>query len=130
MDYKAFCSTIRQKFKEFVTVPTKFPNAPWKAPADSKYCVLTILTGESMQKSIGVLEKFDRTPGVAIAQVFCPSGTGTQWSHDVAILIKANFQQVTYDGVVFKTPTIRDIGFDNGLYQLNVNCPFYVDNVA
>ena len=91
---------------------------------------LSIRPGESEQQDIGGQNPVrQRTFGVVIAQVFGPVDTGDKDTRDLAELIRAIFNRVRSGKVQFRVASIQTIGRRNELWQVNVTCPFYEDEV-
>lgn len=134
MTHQVLHDIIRTRFKNQVQIPqaisVAFDNAPFTKPDNTIWCRWTILTAESFQASIGGGTNIDRTPGVCIAQIFGPIEAGDKNILTLADVIKGAFRRTTDTGVVFKVPSVTIVGRTENLWQVNVSCPFYADNVA
>lgn len=69
-----------------------------------------------------------RTPGVAVAQLFQPIGTGDQASLELADTIAPLFRSVSDGKITWQTPRLETVGRSAGAWQANVVCPFYVED--
>ena len=99
--------------------PTKPPRIRW-----------TILPGEATRRELGNGLTTRRTPGVAIAQVFTVAGQGTKLSGEIVSLLLTVFDpRETVDGVNYRTPYETRVGRSEGEFQVNVTCPFWIDEV-
>jgi hypothetical protein len=135
MTFEQLANTIRSRFKTQVadtqSLPTQYDNHSFDNPDNAQWCRLTINFGESFQASNGGTgaNRF-RTPGVMTAQLFTPTGKGDKDILALADVIKTAFRCVTDSGVVFKTPSIKRVGRVKKEWQINVNCPFYADDIG
>ena len=135
MNHETLGNTIRSRFKtqiaDILSLPTQYDNQSYTKPANVLWCRLTILTGESFQASFGGAGgKRFRTPGTMVAQLFNPVGLGDKAALAAADSIVAAFRAVTDTGVVFRTPSVQRIGRTESEWQINVTCPFYVDDIG
>ena len=135
MTFEDLANTIRSRFKTQIadvkSLPTQYDNHDFDNPDNEIWCRLTFNPGESSQVACGGpgANRF-RTPGVMTAQLFAPVGQGDKDLLVLADAIKTAFRCVTDSGVVFKTPSIKRIGKRDGQWQVNVNCPFYADDIG
>jgi|3_EtaG_2_1085321.scaffolds.fasta_scaffold110185_2 hypothetical protein len=112
-----------------------YDNAPFDQPDDEMWIRWTIVSGDSIQVSVGVDPRIRHT-GVAMAQVFSPAGKGTRDGLILADRIKTKFlsttdsTSVSGNSVVFKTPSVNQVGRPGGQWwQINVACPYYADEI-
>lgn len=134
-NFEGAFNTIRSKFKtdiaEGLPLPTQYDNDPTEPEKKSIWCRFTVLPGDSKQASLGSPgANVFRTPGIAIAQLFGPVGNG-----DAVLLQKADdiiehFCNQYSSGVHFGTPSIKSIGRSGAFWQVNVSCPFWVDQLG
>ena len=83
--------------------------------------------GDSRRTSLGALRT--RTVGVAFVQLFGRPGEGDGALYETAAAIAAVFSNQTVEDVRYGTPTVRVIGeTPDGLYQINIECPFQADH--
>ena len=135
MTKTAIANAIRSRFKtqvaDVLSLPTQYDNHKLDNPDNAKWCRLTVKFGETIQKSVGSpTGNRDRTPGVVIAQLFCPAGSGDGELLTVADAVIAAFKRVTGTGVTFRTPSADVRGRNGAEWQINVNCPFYADDIG
>lgn len=134
MSYDATLETIRTRFKtEIATahnLPTQYDNH-LKIKQTDLWCRMTVLFGDSFQASIGSpgSNRF-RDTGVMVAQLFLPNGKGEKDIWVMAGYIKAAFRAVSVSGVKFRVPSAKRIGRNGNFLQVNVSCPFYVDEIG
>lgn len=132
MTFETLANAIRSRFKTQVVGSTglavAYDNAPFTEPADSKWVRFAVLEADSSQVSLGTGRRF-RTPGVAVAQIFVPIQQGDKDALVLADQIKLAFRAQSVGGVVYKTPSLRRVGRTGKWYQINVNCPFYADDI-
>jgi hypothetical protein len=95
----------------------------------SEFIRLTILSGKRFQASLGNTVNTYRTPGVIIVQIFCPKNRGTTRALNISDLIITFLQSKVIGSVNLKTPFISFQNIVDSFYQVNMTCPFYVDNI-
>ena len=128
-------NAIRTRFKTLVAdvrnLPTQYDNHAFDNPDNKLWCRLTINFGDSSQKSFGNTgNRRFRNIGVVTAQLFGPLGVGDKTISETAVAIKAAFRGVSDSSVVYRTPSIKRIGRVGSKWQINVNCPFYADDIG
>ena len=133
--FESLVNNIQKRFEAFDEFPIVWDNAPdprLEADADSgvnplrTWIRLTVLVGEANQTQLGTVKVF-RTVGVMTAQIFTILGIGNAEGYQIADRIADLFRSVSADGVVYRTPTVQNIGRTNDWWQINVSCPFYSD---
>lgn len=135
MSWSAIANTIRSRFKNQIadaeSLTTQYDNQSLDNPDNEIWCRLTIKSGETTQESIGSpSSNRERTSGAMIAQLFAPTGKGDGDLKELAETIRAAFKRVTQSGVTFRTPSIKEQGKREGMWQVNVVCPFYADDIG
>jgi len=135
MNNESIANAIRSRFKtqvaDAIPLSTQYDNHDTDNPDETSWCRLTIKTGKAQQVSIGnpSAQRY-RTPGVMIAQLFCPIGKGDSELKGLADSIIAAFRGVTDTGVTFRTPYMNEVGRKDADWQINVVCPFYADDIG
>lgn len=135
MSWPAIANAIRSRFKaqiaDVLPLTTQYDNQNLDNPDNAIWCRLTINSGETLQKSIGSPSaNRERTPGVMTAQLFGPVGNGDGELREKAENIRVAFRNVTDTGVSFGNPKIKEIKRVGNEWQINVNCPFYADDIG
>lgn len=127
---------IRKRFNDEVATPesliTQYDNNKVDNPDNTLWCRFSILPGASRQVSGGSPgSNRKRAVGVAVAQLFTPYGKGTEAAELLAEIIKGKFESLSVSTIIFRTPSITVVGRtnDGDEWQINVNCPFQVDNI-
>jgi hypothetical protein len=106
-----------------------YDNAPDKRPQDgSTWCRFHVIDGDTFRVTVGVAEY--RTVGAAVAQLFGRVGEGTSTLRGMADAIADAFKDQTHDGINYRVPSVRNIGITDGMYQINVVIPYYVNSVG
>jgi len=128
-------NVIRSRFRTQVanalSLTTQYDNHVIDNPGNDNWCRLTILPGETKQVSIGApSSNRERTVGVMIAQLFSPVQAGDGTILEIAESIRTAFKRVTDTGVVFQTPSLKRVGQQIDSWQINVECPFYADEIG
>ncbi len=132
--YSAIEDAIRTRFNTEITiaknVTTIFDNQESEPPTTGRWIRFTIIPNETEQVEFGIKKRF-RQFGIATAQVFDEIGKGTK---DINTLINdintsGVFRSVRVSGITYRTPSILRVGRVGPWYQVNVNVPFYADDV-
>jgi hypothetical protein len=135
MSWSAIANTVRSRFETQIATPesltTQYDNQSLDNPDDKIWCRLTIKFGETELASFGSpsSNRF-RTVGTMIAQLFSPIGKGSGELEELADTISNSFKCITQDGVTFIDPDIVNVGEREGMWQINVVCPFYSDDIG
>ena len=135
MTKTAIANAIRSRFKtqvaDVLSLGTQYDNQKYDNPDNAKWCRLTVKFGETIQKSVGSpAGNRDRTSGVVMAQLFCPAGKGDSDLLAIADAVVTAFKRVTDTGITFATPSSDVRGRVGNEWQINVNCPFYADDIG
>lgn len=88
-----------------------------------------VLMGDSFQTSSGQHPRF-RTPGVCIVSVFGKPLIGKDKMNAAVDLIIPKFRAVKDGSVVFYTPRAKNGRRDGRWWRVNVECPFYADDIG
>lgn len=134
MTYSAIEDAIRSRFNTQITiskfVTTIFDNEDADLPTTGQWIRFTIIAGETEQVEFGSKKRF-RQFGMATAQIFDEIGKGTKNINLLVDNINTSgvFRSVSANGVVYRTPSILRVGRVANWYQVNVNVPFYSDDV-
>lgn len=106
-----------------------YPNVQFQDGLD-EFVRLNISYIGSRQASIGGPRNVHRFFGMAIIQIFVPINTGTKRVNDLTDVVKQLFTAKQFQGITFSTPDPIVVGDDGyGKFQVNVNCPFYYDEI-
>ena len=91
---------------------------------------MTVLEQHSRQTGIGSSgnRRFNRK-GLAIWQIFTLMNAGSLASNQYVEALRALFEGVTVNGLMFHNVESRKIGNDGKWYQVNVNAEFEFDEV-
>ena len=95
---------------------------------DDRWARVRVATGASRQVSLGGNKRV-RTPGVLLVQLFWQLGVGTKDINELADLVRNSFVGITVGTVVYEMPYGQIIGRSKTWWQVNVNCPFYSDDI-
>jgi hypothetical protein len=134
MSFETVSNTIRSRFKTEVadveSISVQYDNSPKITLTEAIWARWKIRPGVSMQADFGSSTKRHRTFGLAIAQVFAPVNSGTKDLLSVIDTIVAAFKAVQDGTVVFRTPSVSNIGRTGKWWQMNVECPWQVDETS
>lgn len=89
---------------------------------------ISFLTGGDFQADFGAPdEKRFRQSGVLQFSIFLKLGRGTAVQRAIVDLIKTVFRSKKVNGILYKGCDPKTIGRDGEYWQINVDCPFWVD---
>lgn len=71
-----------------------------------------------------------RVQGMVMVQLFHPLAEGMKEGYTNADGVKVAFISANVGGAVFRTPQVLNVGRAGKWWQINVLCPFYIDDVA
>ncbi len=135
MSFETLFNVITSRFSADVIIPAGalvvYPNEEVKDPTvDQLWVRLNIIVGSSIRQTFGAMTNIDRTEGIFVAQVFSPIEQGLGDALSFIDTIGSVFRGKTYSSVRFRTPNINNLGIvgDSKHWQINVECPFVVDN--
>lgn len=128
-------TAIRTKVRDEIAVggfTVQYDNEKdFAQPEGAAWARLSILFGEAAKVDTGSPSaNRHRHVGTVILQVFHPLMTGMGEGWERVDLIKNAFLNATVGGAVFRTPRPSNVGRDGKWHQINVVCPFYVDDIA
>jgi hypothetical protein len=123
-DWESAANIVRLRFHTNVATPssltTVYDNAT-HTQAEDQWARFTVLPGLSDRTdSVGTYT----LPGLAIAQMFVPVGTGDADALALADTVYQEFRAAVDAGVSFQVPTVRSVGRSGEWWQVNVACPF------
>lgn len=105
----------------------RYDNDPTDTPTSGIWMKISVDFGNSQQAEIGV--KTFRHIGIFNVEIKIPLGIGSADALDIADIIIAEFQTAIVDEIInFQVPRIEKVGRVEDNYQVNVICPFQVDN--
>lgn len=129
-------NAIRGYYHDNVATPysleTIHDNEEHETPDNSvaTWARFTVQTGTSFKVSTGKNARY-RMPGIATIQIYGEIGKGTATIDTLVDAIVTLFRSVTVaTHISFRTPERRQIGSSGDRWQINVICPFYVDDLA
>ena len=130
MGFKSITNSITAFFKaiadtnNFVVI---YDNDPTDTPASGAWINVGVDYGDSHQAEIGV--PTFRNVGIFNARIKTKIGIGSADALDIADIIATGFRNKIVDGIInFQVPRIEKVGRVEDNFQVNVICPFQVDN--
>jgi len=134
MNHETLHNTVRSRFKTQVAdvqkLPTHYDNdGSFTPPENAPWARATVLDGISYQASLGSTRTF-RTPGLLVVQLFTPWGNGDRKGLQLADAVRLVFLGVTVDGIRYRTPWVNPVGRVDDEWQINISCPFEVDDTV
>jgi len=142
VDHNAFHDSISAKIKRDVedvytdgtfslVGKVQYDNAPFERPNNILWAHFMIQDGTSLQKSFGDQgNNRDRTQGIVMAVTYGQLEIGDAAQIKLCNFIKNAFRKVTDACVVFQVPSLTVIGRFESWHQVQVACPFYVDDFS
>ena len=105
----------------------RYDNDPRATPTDKVWMNVEIDFGNSDQAEIGV--STFRNVGIFNARIKVPIGQGSADALHIADIIAMGFRTTIVNKIInFQFPRIENVGRVEDDYQMNVICPFFVDN--
>lgn len=98
------------------SIPTD--NTPWIR--------VSVLNNVSKYASIGSTKKA-RREGLVSVQVFVPTDTDTNAAYTIVDAVVAVFETKLLNGIIFRSPNVREIGSNEGWFQINIAVEFRAD---
>jgi len=130
MSFSTINNSITTYFQDIADthdLVVRYDNDIRKTPSSGLWCKCNVDFDDSKQKEIGVNSY--RNTGIFTIEIYYPIKMGL-WSilRLVDIIVASFTEEVINDSVKFKTPSIKNIGRIKDNYQMNIICPFYIDN--
>lgn len=105
----------------------QYDNQKLETNADT-WVRVSFLTGGNFQADFGSpSNKKFRQVGILQFSIFYKLGRGTAATNAIVDLINTVFRSKKVNGVAYQTPNVKTIGRDDEYWQINVDCPFWVD---
>lgn len=111
-----------------LSLPTQYDNGSMPVTTGA-WARMTILSGTSAMAAFGS-GGLHRNPGIVVIQIFDQLFKGDGAILTLADAIANLFRTKSVPPVQFRTPSIRNIGRSENLWQVNVELPFYHDYAA
>ncbi len=70
-----------------------------------------------------------RHPGLLTINVKTPINQGNGRALTLGDAAASIFRNVSFDGIAFKVPTVRDLGAEGAWYRVQVDCPYWRDSI-
>lgn len=103
------------------------PNEDFDTPDGLPWARFSILNTASAQRSLGDVgrRKYDRQASVFV-QIFAPENSAQKTVDEIADSVRSLFEGVSLvnNDIRFRNTIAREIGVDDGWYQLSVECLF------
>lgn len=108
-----------------LSIQVRYDNDPRVKPKDSIWMEYSIDYGSANQFEIGI--KSYRHIGNINARLKVRVGVGTGKLLDVVDRVATTFKVIDINDIIFKVPRVVNVGRVEDEYQMNVICPFFVD---
>ena len=129
MGFASLLTTITTYFATLATTNSwsvVYDNDPTATPTSGLWMEFNIDFGESEQKELGINSY--RNPGNVIIKIKNDAGLGLGGILAEVDIVAAAFRSQNIGDAVFRVPRIVKVGRIGELYQVNIICPFYLDN--
>lgn len=103
----------------------RFDNDPRTTPTETLWLESSIKFGDSQQIELGI--NSHRNFGDLIITIKNGIDLGIGGLLEVADIIGAAFKSVDIDTIVFRVPSIKNNGRVNDNWEVEITCPFYID---
>ena len=129
MGFKEIVNSITTYFQDVADAnnfTARFDNDLRATPTSGLWYEFGIDFGNSQQKELGINSY--RNSGNVIIKIKNEIGLGIGDLLEKADIIAAAFRNENIDEIIFRVPRIVKVGRIEDNYQINVICPFYIDN--
>ena len=130
MGFQSITNSITTYFQDVAdanSLTVRFDNDPRPTPTDNLWCRASINFENSQPKEIG--KNSYRNSGNFVIEIYYPIKMGISFILRVVDKIVTQFTEITINEIVkFQTPKVKNIGRVEDNHQVNVICPFEVDN--
>lgn len=129
MGFKSFTNTITNYFNtqaEANNWTVRYDNDPRTTPTSGLWFELNIEFGDSNQKTLGI--QTYRNFGNVVIKIRKEIGLGLSDLLEAVDIVSSLFKSKNLSDIVFRVPSIDKKGRMKDNYQINVICPFYIDN--
>lgn len=121
-------TTYLQAIANIHGLSVRYFNDPRETPTKGIWLKCIIENDDSRIHSIGVTNIY-RHSGNLIIEVYNEINLGTAYSLRTVDNLVGSFTGLTVSNLVkFRTPSVNLVGRVEDNYQINITCPFYVDN--
>ena len=104
--------------------PVQYENVDLDTKDMSEYISINVLSGESVQSSIGESGQY-LTSGSLVIMIFTGIGSGSARAKTLADTLAGLFRGAKIGGVSFKVPSGNQVASTGSYYQFNLTVPFY-----
>lgn len=128
MSFKSIANNITGYFKQVASANSlivRYDDDPRDTPTDDLWMGVSVNFGTSEQITTGI--KQFRTPGNFEVKIYQPVGSGISNLLETADIVAGAFRTEIITNVNFQTPRVVNVGREGDNYQVNVICPFFVD---
>jgi len=130
MDFQSVSNSITSCFQNIANtygLVIRYDNDPRATPTSGLWCNCVINFDDSKQKEIGINSY--RNTGNFTIEIYYSIGIGMSTTLKIVDIITTRFTELTISNFIkFQTPIIKNIGRVEDNYQVNVICPFFIDN--
>lgn len=109
------------------SVPVAYDNVEFDSTAQDNWARITILDGDSFNRSLG--GSCIRRTGIVVVQLFTKQWLGSSIARKYADELSVLFTNVRDGDVIYDVASVTRVGHETDFYQLNINIPFYIDEV-
>ena len=128
MTAKAETIAIESRFAtNFTVCPVKYSNVKYQPTARQAWADINIVIADSMKAEIG--GGLHRNAGIISVNIYEPVNTGTVFGKEKADLAAAVFRGQQFNGITCRSPKITEVGEIDEWYVINMNVPFFRDEI-
>lgn len=110
--------------------PVAMPNVAFVKPSSNEWVSLQISYGSQRQSSLNAGDQhFYRQKGIVTVQIFTSLNRGAKRAMTLADQAAAIWRGIQVNGITFYAPDTVIIGNVDGVFQVNVNTSFHVDEL-
>lgn len=112
----------------WVLTDVAWPNTSYE-PGEAAYIEPRITRGQAFNASVAAASKLVRHPGLLVVQVRAPLNQGDRPALELADALAEVFRNVTFSGITFRAPTVRDFGRDGKWHRCEMAVAFHRDSI-
>lgn len=133
MGYESWANTIRGRVKteiaDALSLTVQYDNdESVTKPRGSSWIRAAVLFGEGPQVTMGTSRRY-RVTGLLRLQIFIPSGQGDEAVLEIIDVATTAFRGVKVSGITFRSLVVNPLGLVGDEWQVNIDCPFFVDDI-
>lgn len=131
MSYSAEESALRVRFASAWTqTPVHWPNVAFESAGKEEWVRFRVFNEPAKQAAMGGgNQHLYRYPGFVFILIFVKPNMGTGRMTDLVEAVENVWRGAEFSNIKMGVPSVETIGVVDGMYQVNVRCPYYRDEI-